>query len=287
MQRFLYITASHWCRIIGVTEMYPRIRRRSDVIRMTYDPYKPIIGVTTKRGEPEWVEKHTKAYLEVLVEYGAVAIVLSPNCAAIMPNGASYEPNAEGRLPVEVLDHLDGLVLAGGGDVHPKFFGAEMDGANPGAIDLPRDELELDLSELALKRDLPIFGICRGCQVLNVAAGGGMIQHFDGHRNSQQAPITHDILIEPGSRLHQLVGVERLPSNTYHHQGLDHHTLADGFVPVGVADPDNWLVEAIESRDHKWVFGVQWHPERLYELDDVHRTLWVDFVATCRAGRNL
>lgn len=244
--------------------------------------YKPIIGVTTKRGDSGWVERNTQDYLDVLAEYGAIGVVLSPDCPAVMPDGTTFTPDEEGRLPADVLAHLDGLVLAGGGDVHPKYFGAEMDGANPKAIDLPRDELELALSESALARDMPIFGICRGCQVLNVAAGGGMVQHFEGHRNTTENPTSHDVLVEPTSRFYDLVGVERLPSNTYHHQGLDHETLAKGFDAVGVADPDRWLVEAFESREHQWVFGVQWHPERLYELDDSHRKLWVDFVETCR-----
>lgn len=243
---------------------------------------KPVIGVTTKRGEPEWVNQHTKDYLAVLAEYDAEGVVLSPNCPTVLPDGSTFAPTNEGRLPAEVLHHLDGLILAGGGDVHPKFFGAEMAGANPKAIDLPRDELELGLSVVALRQDMPIFGICRGCQVLNVAAGGGMVQHFDGHRNTKDNPTAHDVLVEPTSRFYQLVGVERLPSNTYHHQGLDHETLADEFHAVGVADPDTWLVEAFESRNHQWVFGVQWHPERLYELDDAHRRLWIDFVEACR-----
>lgn len=243
---------------------------------------KPIIGVTTKRGEPEWVENHTKNYLDVLAEYGAISVVLSPNYPAVLPDGTTFQPTAEGRLAAEVLDHLDGLILAGGGDVHPQYFGAEMNGANPKAIDIPRDELELGLSKAALSRDMPIFAICRGCQVLNVAAGGGMVQHFDGHRNTKENPTTHDILVDPKSRFYRLIGVERLPSNTYHHQGLDHQTLAQGFDPVGVADPDTWLVEAFESPNHRWVYGVQWHPERLYELDDAHQKLWVDFVDACR-----
>lgn len=243
---------------------------------------RPVIGVTTKRGDAEWVERHTRPYVNVLNDFGAIGVVLSPNCSAALPGGLNFEPNQDGHLPADVLDHLDGLLLAGGGDVHPRYFGAQMDGANPKAIDLPRDELELRLSEKALERDMPIFGICRGCQVLNVVAGGGMIQHFDGHRSSKDNPIMHDVLVEPESRFYQLIGVERLPSNTYHHQGLDHQTLASTFKAVGVADPDNWLVEAIESLEHRWVFGVQWHPERLYELEETHRKLWTEFVEICK-----
>ena len=244
------------------------------------------MGVTTKQGDAEWVENHTKNYLEVLAEYGATAVVLSPDCPAVLPDGTTFVPDAEGRLPGELLTHLDGLILSGGGDVHPTYFGAEMNGANPAAISLLRDELELGVAREAVARDLPIFGICRGFQVLNVAGGGGMVQHFDGHRSSKENPVYHDVLIKPTSRFYSLIGKERLPANTYHHQGLDHTTIAPIFHPVGVADPDTWLVEVLESPTHRWVFGVQWHPERLYELEADHRKIWIDFVEACRKEGN-
>lgn len=242
---------------------------------------KPIIGVTAKRGDVAWVAENTQPYLDVLAEFGAIGVVLSPDQPAIFPDGKRFEPDTQGRLPSTLLDRLDGLLLTGGGDVEPSYFGAELDGANPAAIDVPRDELELALSKDALALDMPIFGICRGCQVLNVAAGGGMVQHFEGHRSSREDPNYHDILVTPETKLHAIVKTERLPSNTYHHQGLDHATLADGFIATGIADPDRWLVEAFESSKHSWVVAVQWHPERLDELDDAHEGFWKAFVEAC------
>jgi putative glutamine amidotransferase len=130
--------------------------------------------------------------------------------------------------------------------------------------------------------DLPTFGICRGCQVLNVAAGGGMIQHFDGHRSPTEKPLFHDVLIEENSRVHRMVGTSKLPVNTYHHQGMDRASMASLFSVVGLsAAPDGWLVEAFESDSHRWLVGVQWHPERLYELPPAHKGLWDGFVAAC------
>jgi putative glutamine amidotransferase len=241
------------------------------------------IGVTTKSGEAVWVQENTKNYLAVIREYGAVPVVLSPDVAAQWPDGTTFAPDEQGRLPAAVLDRLAGLVLSGGGDVHPSYFGQELNGAETDRIDLRRDELELGLAQAALTRDLPLFAICRGCQVLNVAAGGAMIQHFDGHRSPKENTAYHDVRITPGSRFHQMVGQEWLSVNTFHHQGLDQATLAPSFTAVGLAQPDTWLVEAYESADHRWLLGVQWHPERVFELDPGHRRLWDSFFAACRA----
>ena len=240
------------------------------------------IGVTTKSGEASWVEKNTKNYLAILREYSAVPVVLSPDRPAELPDGTSFAPDEQGRLPVALLARLDGLILSGGGDVHPRYFGQELNGAEADRIDLRRDELELALSRAALAEDVPTFAICRGCQVLNVAAGGAMVQHFDGHRSPQEGTAYHDVTIAPGSRFQQITGRERLAVNTFHHQGLDLPTLAPRFRPVAAAEPDSWLVEAYESIDHRWVFGVQWHPERVFELDKAHRLLWESFLAACR-----
>ena len=175
------------------------------------------------------------------------------------------------------------MILAGGGDVHPKYFGQPLAGAEPDSIDLKRDELELTLGQQALARDLPIFAICRGCQVLNVAAGGGMVQHFGGHRSPKERTAFHDVTIAPDSRFYAIVDAQRLPVNTFHHQGMDMASMAPIFTPVALAQPDEWLVEAYESRQHSWVIGVQWHPERVFELDAHHRRLWDSFLAACKA----
>lgn len=240
------------------------------------------IGVTTRHGDPEWVQKNTRNYLNVLCEYGAIPIILSPDCPATLPNGLTVQPDGAGRLPASILEHLHGVVLSGGGDVHPKYFGQPLNGAEPESIDLKRDELELNLAQAALDRDLPLFAICRGCQVLNVAAGGGMVQHLDGHRSPKDSTAFHDVMITPDSQFQAIVGVQTLPVNTFHHQGMDLATMAPLFTPVALAQPDAWLVEAYESRSHRWVIGVQWHPERVFELSEGHRRLWEAFLTACQ-----
>jgi putative glutamine amidotransferase len=245
-------------------------------------PRKPLIGLTARRGDAAWTSENTRHYIDILNDYGADWVILSPDTPVTLPDGAVYTPDARGRLPLAALDQLDGLLLTGGGDVDPRYFGAPLAGANPKAIDPKRDELELNLTRRALGLDLPVFGICRGCQVMNVAAGGGMIQDFDGHRSPKEDPFYHDVIFDRGSRLYQTVGRDALAVNTYHHQGLDRASLAPAFSVAGVADPDGWLVEAIEARQQAWAVGVQWHPERLFELDDAHRRLWEGFLDACR-----
>lgn len=243
-----------------------------------------IIGVTTQHGSDAWIDKNTHNYIKTLNGLGAKPLLLAPDTPVTVPDGPTFTPDATGRLPAAVLDHLDGLILSGGGDVDPKYFGAPLAGAEPQSISLLRDELELALAKAALARDLPLFGICRGCQVLNVAAGGGMIQHLDGHRSPKESTAFHDVVVSPTSRFHSLVATDRFSVNTFHHQGMDRATLAPAFVPAATALPDEWLVEAYESAQHRWVIGVQWHPERLFELSAPHRRIWDGFLAACRVG---
>lgn len=245
-----------------------------------------LIGLTSKHGNREWVEKNTRNYLAMLREMGATPVLLSPDEAATLPDGTTYLPDAAGRLPAAVLAHLDGLILSGGGDVHPRYFGAELAGADPKSISEARDELEIHLSQQALAQDMPIFGICRGCQVLNVAAGGGMVQDFPDHRSDTENPVLHEVSLLPGSRLSQIIGDTSLAVNTYHHQGVDAATLAPGMrIAAQATGPDEWLVEAYESPAHRWVVGVQWHPERIFELPDGHRRLWESFIGACGERR--
>ena len=240
-----------------------------------------VIGVTTRHGNTEWIAKNTHNYLNTLQSLGVTAVILAPDAPARLPTGAEYAPDAGGRLCADILDHLDGLILSGGGDVDPGYFGAEINGVEEDSIDRQRDELELNLANAALARDLPLFGICRGCQVLNVAAGGGMIQHFGGHRSPEDGTAYHDVLVEAGARFRQIVGEDAFAVNTFHHQGMDRASLAPIFRPAAIAHPDSWLVEAYESPAHRWVIGVQWHPERGFELGQAHRRLWQSFISAC------
>ncbi|MEI2419419.1 gamma-glutamyl-gamma-aminobutyrate hydrolase family protein, partial [Arthrospira platensis SPKY2] len=154
---------------------------------------------------------------------------------AILPDGVTFTPDEQGRVDGSILERLDGLILSGGGDVHPSYFGEEMDGTAEESVDRMRDELELTLARQALARDMPLFGICRGCQALNIAAGGKLVQDLPNHRSPTEDPWLHGVAVSGESRLHRILGSQRLEVNTYHHQGINQAKLAPGFLPSALA----------------------------------------------------
>jgi putative glutamine amidotransferase len=165
----------------------------------------------------------------------------------------------------DLLDGLDGICFSGGPDVDPAEYGAERDGCL-GSTWRRLDRFELALARAAHERELPTLGICRGCQVLNVARGGDLVQHLgDAGRDSplhhrQRVPgerWTHRIEIEPDSVLARAVGTTELEVNSFHHQAV--RTLGDGLRATAHA-PDG-VVEAIEDPDRRLYLGVQWHAE--------------------------
>lgn len=185
---------------------------------------------------------------------------------------------------------VDAVLLSGGVDVHPRHYGQAVD---PGAaatlsFDEPRDLMELDLVRRALDRDTPVLGICRGAQVLNVAAGGTLWQDLslagvDPGRHDQDGrqadwEAAHDVTVERASRLGEVVGVGTLGVNSFHHQAVA--APAPGFRIVARAD--DGTVEGVESTRHRFVVGVQWHPERMAARHTVQRRLFAALVAAAR-----
>lgn len=159
------------------------------------------------------------------------------------------------------LEICDGVLLSGGGDVDPFWFGQTAD-EELGEIDPVRDAFEIKLAQLALAAGKPVLGICRGCQIMNIAAGGTLMQDIkSGRMHEQKAPRDypiHDILIEEGSRLNRIMGTDRIRVNSFHHQAID---VPGENMVISAWAADDGIVEAIESRDKPFYLGVQWHPE--------------------------
>ena len=170
------------------------------------------------------------------------------------------------------LDSLHGLVLAGGTDVDPALYHAARD-TRTQLPDGARDAVELKLLREALDRDLPVLAICRGMQLLNVACGGTLVQHIDGHK--ADARDAHTVTIEPGSRLHGILGSREYLVNSRHHQSVER--LGEKLV-VSARAPA--IVEAVEMPANTFVLGVQWHPED--RVDGRDRELFRAFAAALR-----
>ena len=181
--------------------------------------------------------------------------------------------------PERLIEDLVGVVVCGGADIDPARYGQAPHPETYG-VEPARDDLEIRLIRAAMARDLPVFAICRGHQALNVACGGPLLQHIegDGHRahdGGAGESRFHDLLLEDGSALARLLGRRHMRTNSRHHQAV----LKDGVAPglVATAYSPDGLVEGLESPAHRWVVGVQWHPER-DEVKDDFRPLFEDFI---------
>jgi putative glutamine amidotransferase len=165
--------------------------------------------------------------------------------------------------PNELLDRLDALVLAGGADIDPAIHGGDPH-AETGPTNPDRDRFEIALARRALERDLPLLGVCRGMQILNVATGGTLEQHLPerlGHQGHRLVPGSwgeHEVRLEPGSLAARAAGADRLTVKSHHHQGIA--DLGEGLEVSGWAD-DGATIEAVESSDRRFALGVLWHPE--------------------------
>jgi putative glutamine amidotransferase len=183
--------------------------------------------------------------------------------------------------PGESLEPFDGLVLIGGGDIDPSRYGQTQHPEAYG-VDRDRDALEVDLLLEADRNEMPVLGICRGLQVVNVAFGGTLHQHLpdvpglDRHR-APSSGLMHEVKVNESSRLHAACGQSALEASSWHHQGIDR--LGEGLVPV--AWSGDGLVEAIERPDG-WVVAVQWHPEETAATDPAQQALFDAFARQAR-----
>jgi putative glutamine amidotransferase len=217
--------------------------------------HKPLIAIPRWKA-PTW--ERTGYYLDSLEMAGA-------RCQLV----------DEKKLP----KGTEGFLLMGGVDVNPKLYG-EKRGSFTDKPHEERDAQEMRLLTEALERDVPVLAICRGHQLLNVAMGGSLLQHIEdnSHRWTDEGESSwHEVEFEPG-RLANVYGPEPVKVNSRHHQGITQDRVAKGLRPVSEV---HGYVEAYESDEHRWVVGVQWHPERP-EIRKESLALFEAFIAACR-----
>lgn len=233
------------------------------------------VMVAARQAEPEIAERKNRLYVESVTRHGAEAIVLD----------ATSTPAERAAA----LASMDGLFLTGGADVDPARYGRPV----AGAVDLEpdRDQLEAEAWAAADARRLPVLGVCRGLQAINVFSGGTLVQHVDGHTGPGYGHGTareHPLRVVPGTRLARILfptnvrgGV--LPVNTYHHQAIRPADLAPGFiVNAWATSPIGDLVEGFETTGSRLVIGVQCHPERAESTPDAFERLFGVFINACR-----
>ncbi len=229
---------------------------------------KPLIGVTTsemRRGELATLRRHGEpphpemalglTYLRAIERAGGMPVVLPPLAPPEVPS---------------LLDRLDGLCLSGGPDLDPAAYGARERHAELGETEPALYHFELAIAPAADRRGVPVLGVCRGSQTLNVARGGTLHQHVEGHRQAELASVpTHAVEVALDSATGRIMGAGRLQVNSFHHQAVDE--LGDGLCVAARAH--DGTVEAIECRDHPFFVGVQWHAETLVD-HAAHRSLF-------------
>jgi putative glutamine amidotransferase len=219
---------------------------------------RPRIGITTALEQARWTVWDQEAfllsrsYVDAVQRAGGAVLMLPPD-----PLAADD--------PDPIVNGLDGLILSGGADIDPAAYGEQAHPETRGTWP-ERDAFELAITRRALELDLPVFGICRGMQLLNVALGGTLLQHVPdsvGHTDHRRTPgsfdnADHDVRLQPGS-LAALAAQETVHgTKSHHHQAVER--LGEGLVVTGWSSIDD-LPEAVECPGRGWVLGVQWHPE--------------------------
>src|SRR4051812_25068109 len=225
--------------------------------------------------DPGLAARRNAGYVEALGRHGAATLALS-TAAGTAERAAAFAA-------------MDGLLLSGGTDIDPARYGATVAGAS--GMDRERDALEAEAWAAAEARGLPVLGICRGLQAMNVFAGGTLVQHVEGHAGpawGSGPALTHPMRLVPGSRLARILSPTNLGGgvvtvNSYHHQGVAPSGLGPAFAPAGrAASPSGDLLGAFEAASGPFRMAVQCHPERTESPPPAFERLFAFFVDACR-----
>ena len=231
---------------------------------------KPVIGLVPLVDDEKESLWMLPGYMEGIWQAGGLSLML---------------PLVTGEADLSRLfDRVDGLLLTGGHDVSPALYGETAQPAC-GAVSPERDAMESVLLRLAIERDRPVLGICRGLQFLNAALGGTLWQDLPTLRpspvNHHQAPPydrpAHGVRVMEGTPLSLAVGAGDLAVNSYHHQGV--RDLSPRLSPMAVSE--DGLIEALFLPERRFVWGVQWHPEFSFRADPASRAIFRAFVSAC------
>ena len=230
----------------------------------------PVIGILAEIDDNKRVGL-AHIYTEVIEKVGALPLIL-PYVAK--------EENIQ-----RFIDLCDGFLFSGGADVQPNIYGEEVE-PFCGETKPYRDALEVAVLKKAIQSKKPILCICRGMQLLNAVLGGTLYQDIKSqfesnviHRQSEaESYLTHEVSVLAGTPLHELVGVDRMVANTYHHQAIK--TLADDLKVMATAD--DGIIEAVYYKGENYIHGYQWHPERRFDCDVHNQVIFENFMKNCK-----
>jgi putative glutamine amidotransferase len=240
----------------------------------------PLIGLTTTR-----VQDESGRVRDSLTQEYAQAVVQAGGLPVLIP--LSTIESGDTDLLRAIYERLDGVIIPGGGDIHPEYYGDYVTEYDRDISRL-RDKAELTLVQWAYEDDCPLLGICRGHQVVNVALGGTLIHDIDAKLNGaalehdaqtieKRSQVVHEIVISYGSRLADIFGLTSIGVNSIHHQAVD--KIAPPL--VATAFTSDGIVEGIEAPNATFLIGVQWHPEAILDAVPEMRTLFANFVKIC------
>jgi putative glutamine amidotransferase len=250
--------------------------------------YNPFIQVTDKKSMPEPLIGITSGYCTIELKYLHSCLSRKYTQAIIRAGGIPLilPANLPASQLTSLLPKLDGILFSGGDEVNPKLYGEDQLPETKKVLD-ERDEIESVLLKSCLEQGKPVFGICRGIQIINVVLGGSLYQHIqtqypgaiqhDRHDDIREKR-RHSVTVTPGSLLARLTGLTSIQVNTLHHQGI--RDLAKG-LNIGAKCSEDGLIEAVEIADQRFFLAVQWHPEELTEYPE-QRSLFEAFVKACQ-----